>query len=240
MTTAVTRSLAKPGLFGDTEPDDLGLRADAIACSAGYRLLFDSLSFHLPPGRWLRLTGPNGSGKSTLLRALAGLGRPTSGQVLWNGHARQPGTSEWHSVMLYQGHAAGWKDAFSARDNLMLQWRLDNGLCEPEATADLDSLLERCGLHSGASLAFQRLSAGQRHRLSLARLAGSNRPLWLLDEPTTALDGAGQTLFGRILNEHLAHGGCAVIATHLPIACEREAIELDLGRRAGTMPGTGH
>jgi heme exporter protein A len=209
---------------------------DALGCVAGYRFLFDSLSFQLPPGRWLRLTGPNGAGKSTLLRALAGLGRPAAGEVRWNGALREPGSAEWHSVMLYQGHSAGWKDTFSARDNLALQRALDSGLQPGDGWSEIDELLERCGLQSRTSLSFARLSAGQRHRLSLARLAGSKRRLWLLDEPTTALDGAGQALFGQLLSEHLTRGGCAVIATHLPIACDQVAVELDLGTRSGAAP----
>lgn len=221
---------------GSPEPAESGLAVDALGCVAGYRFLFDSLSFQLPPGRWLRLTGPNGAGKSTLLRALAGLGRPAAGEVRWNGALREPGSAEWHSVMLYQGHSAGWKDTFSARDNLALQRALDSGLQPGDGWSEIDELLERCGLQSRTSLSFARLSAGQRHRLSLARLAGSKRRLWLLDEPTTALDGAGQALFGQLLSEHLTRGGCAVIATHLPIACDQVAVELDLGTRSGTAP----
>ena len=233
MTTA---TLGTRSEFGSPELLEPGLAVDAIRCIAGYRVLFDSLSFQLPPGRWLRLTGPNGAGKSTLLRALAGLGRPAAGEIRWNGVLRQPGSAEWHSAMLYQGHSAGWKDTFSAHDNLALQRALDSGLQPGDGSAEIDELLERCGLQSRASLSFARLSAGQRHRLSLARLAGARRQLWLLDEPTTTLDGAGQALFGRLLAEHLKRGGCAVIATHLPIACDQVALELDLGTRSGTAP----
>ena len=233
MTTA---TLGTRSEFGSPEPLEPGLAVDAIRCIAGYRVLFDSLSFQLPPGRWLRLTGPNGAGKSTLLRALAGLGRPAAGEIRWNGVLRQPGSAEWHSAMLYQGHSAGWKDTFSAHDNLALQRALDSGLQPGDGSAEIDELLERCGLQSRAGLSFARLSAGQRHRLSLARLAGARRQLWLLDEPTTTLDGAGQALFGRLLAEHLKRGGCAVIATHLPIACDQVALELDLGTRSGTAP----
>jgi len=233
----VTEAVARPDpqwAFESAEAS--GLAVDGLACSAGYRLLFKSLSFQLPPGQWLRLTGPNGSGKSTLIRAIAGLGRPAEGRVMWDGVARQSGSTEWHSVMLYQGHAAGWKDALSTRDNLVLQRALDSGLPAEHARSEVDALLERCGLLSRANLSFQRLSAGQRHRLSLARLAGAQRKLWLLDEPTTALDSHGQALFGRLLSEHLTQGGSAVIATHQPIDCDRPPIELDLGARAGTMP----
>ena len=217
--------------------EDESLSVDSLSCSAGYRLLFHRLSFSVLPGQWLRLTGPNGSGKSTLLRAVAGLGRPTEGQIFWDGIARRAGSAEWHSVMLYQGHAAGWKDVFSSFENLTLQGALDDALQASSPEAQTHALLERCGLESRANLAFQRLSAGQRHRLSLARLAGSRHRLWLLDEPTTALDATGQALFGRLLDEHLIRGGCAVIATHLPIQCQRPPAELDLGAHAGTMPG---
>lgn len=233
----MTEAVARPDQQWAFEaPQASGLAVEGLACSAGYRLLFKSLSFQLPPGQWLRLTGPNGSGKSTLLRAIAGLGRPAEGHIAWDGITRRPGSAEWHAVMLYQGHAAGFKDTLSARDNLLLQQGLDSGLPAGGGARDVDTLLERCGLLSRANLSFQRLSAGQRHRLSLARLAGARRKLWLLDEPTTALDSHGQALFGRLLSEHLAQGGSAVIATHQPINCDRPPVELDLSAQAGTMP----
>lgn len=220
-------------------PDALSdLTIDTLSCAAGYRLLFKDLSFSIDQGQWIKLTGPNGSGKTTLLRAIAGLVRPVSGSVYWRGRRREVGDPDWHAQMLYQGHSAGWKDGLGARDNLALQRALDSGIaCAPDGDASvLDALLERCGLAGRGALPYARLSAGQRRRLSLARLAGSQHHLWLLDEPGTALDAQGQALFEKILSEHLRRGGCAVIATHLAIECGRIPVEIDLGAQAGTAP----
>ena len=207
-----------------------GLELSGLACAAGYRTLFSGVAFSVRPGGWLMLAGPNGTGKSTLLRAIAGLIRPVSGEVRWLGAPRDGASDAWREAMLYQGHANGWKDLFSARENLASQLELDG----ERASADrLGELLERVGLARQARLPFGRLSAGQRRRLSLARIAASRRPLWLLDEPTTALDSAGQALFGALLDEHLARGGCAVVATHLGLPCATEPSVLQLGEFAG-------
>ena len=95
------------------------LSVEDIACSAGYRLLFEAITFELGTGQWIQLTGPNGSGKTTLLRAIAGLVRPTRGSVRWNGVPRIAGSPEWHASMLYQGHGAGWKDALPTITQLL-------------------------------------------------------------------------------------------------------------------------
>ncbi len=195
-----------------------GLAVHGLACTLGVRPLFEAIDLAVAPGQWLALVGPNGSGKSTLLRILAGLLRPQAGSIAWDGHPVRPGDADWHACLLYQGHASGWKDLLSARDNLLGQAAFDlPGLAATERARRVDGALERAGLTRQRSLPFARLSAGQRRRIALARLALDSRPLWLLDEPNTALDTDGQTLFASLLDAHLAAGGCAVVATHLPV-----------------------
>ncbi len=207
-------------------PDFDGLEVRALACAAGYRTLFDGLDLRVPRARWMMLVGPNGSGKSTLLRAIAGLARPVAGEILWCGAVRRPDSAQWRADCLYQGHASGWKDNLEARENLVLQAALDGLGHDP---ARIDAQLARVGLERQAQLPFVRLSAGQRRRLSLARLALSMRPLWLLDEPGTALDAAGLRTLGSLLDEHLARGGLALVATHQQLPCAQPPLVLDLG-----------
>lgn len=214
----------------DGDPPGALLSIRQLACTAGLRPLFVDLEFELEAGSWLRLAGPNGCGKSTLLRTISGLTRPTAGEVLWRGRPRQAGSPLWMGEMLFQGHRAGWKDALTPTENLTLQLELERGIAASQT--EIAAHLSRAGLSRQARLPFQRLSAGQQQRLSLARLAASRQPLWLLDEPTSALDADGQRLFGELLDDHLAAGGCALVATHLPIDCETASHQLELARYA--------
>ena len=206
------------------------LRASGLACTLGYRTLFSGLGFAVDAGQWLMLTGTNGSGKSTLLRLLAGLVAPTAGTVSWRGEPRGASDPRWHASIVYQGHAAGWKDQLTTTENLAMQAALDLGGDHPAAgESAVAAALEQVGLSRQRRLAFARLSAGQRRRLGLARLVLVRRPLWLLDEPTTALDTDGQHLFAGLLDAYLGEGGCAVIATHLEFPTAMPAEHLRLG-----------
>ncbi len=213
------------------------LEAIALACTLGNRRLFVDLSFALDAGRWLMLTGSNGSGKSTLLRIVAGLVRPSSGEIRWRGQPRRAGDPQWHACLAYQGHATGWKEQLSARENLEMQAWLDrSGRLGDQIGTAVDAALDRVGLARQRRLQFARLSAGQRRRLGLARLALTPRPLWLLDEPTTALDTDGQRLFAELLDGHLADGGCAVVATHLEFPTASPSVPLRLGAPDDARP----
>jgi len=185
------------------------LTVSALTCARGPRVLFRELSFGAAAGDIVEVTGPNGSGKTTLLRTLAGLSRAEAGTVAW------AGTADLAQSRAYVGHAAAWKDALSAADNLALAWRLEGITVDGGA---LNAALERVGLARQRNLAMARLSQGQRKRLHLARLWRSSRRLWLLDEPSAALDDAGQRLLEALLEAHLDGGGIAVVATHQPIA----------------------
>jgi len=161
--------------------------------------LFRDVSFAAMPGEWVALRGANGSGKTTLLRCLAGLVRPEAGDVVRDGRA------------VFIGHAPGVKDELTAAENLRDAFGLHGVACGENA---MDEALGQVGLAARRRLPARRLSAGQRRRIGLARLWLDPAPLWLLDEPLTALDAEGEKLFATMLERHLARGGLAVIATH--------------------------
>ena len=173
------------------------------------------------------LRGPNGSGKSTLLRALLGLTPVQAGQIQWQDDRFAPGSGRLCAHALWLGHAHGLKGELSAIDNLELLAGLDG--TRPTRT-QLRQVLERVALGKRPNVETRRLSQGQRQRLALARLLLSpHRPLWLLDEPSAALDTEGSTLLDTLLEEHLEGGGSALIATHLPVLAARQPAELWLG-----------
>lgn len=195
------------------EPDTSVLcDAAGLRCERGGRELFRDLSFTLERGTLLELRGPNGSGKSTLLRALAGLYPDVEGDI-------ETG------ALAYFGHRGGLSPSLTVAENLA--WFL--GLAGSDTT-DLSALLRRVDVPYPDRLLAQ-LSAGQQRRVGLARLLMTSvaKPLWLLDEPLTALDSAGEALVGELIEEHLAAGGGVVCATHqdLPLA---PGARIELGR----------
>ena len=201
-----------------------GLKIDvrALCLARGGRRVVEGVTFSLGQGEALLVTGPNGAGKSTLLRALAGLLAPASGEVVFTGAGLPP--EEGHVYAHYAGHAEGLKNALTARENLAF-WAdmlgAAGGLA-PEAA------LGRFALAQVADLPVGWLSAGQKRRVALARLLVAPRPVWLLDEPATALDAAAQAHFSGLMQEHLAAGGLIVAATHAPLGLAG-ARELRLG-----------
>lgn len=201
------------------------LEVRGLRCSRGSVTLFRDVSFAVASGEWLAVRGANGSGKTTLLRCLVGLTQPDSGEVLWEGRpvARDP--SAFHEALSYGGHLAGIKDDLTADENLAALVALRG---RPVDTQSRRDALARMGLEKRRHLPARRLSAGQRRRIGLARLAVEAAPLWALDEPLTALDDEGKGLFEHLLTEHLASGGIAIIATHHALALE-PARELRLG-----------
>ena len=161
----------------------------------------------------------------TVLVSAAAVVPAEAGDPKWNAFG-------WKNT---KGHAFGWKDQLTASENLAMQATLDLGTGHPAAGASsVASALEQVGLARQRRLAFARLSAGQRRRLGLARLVMVRRPLWLLDEPTTALDTDGQLLFAGLLDAYLTQGGCAVIATHLEFPTATPAVHLRLGDGAAS------
>ena len=195
------------------------LLGSGLRCVRGGREIFSSLDFEASAGEALAVTGRNGSGKTSLLRLIAGLLAISGGSVtLEGGDADLTLPEQAH----YLGHRDALKPALSVMENLGF-WRDFLG---GEAFDPAESLAA-VGLDHASHLPAAYLSAGQRRRLSLARLIAVRRPVWLLDEPTAALDAAGQRLFAALMREHLGRGGLVVAATHAPLGIE--ATELRIG-----------
>lgn len=185
-----------------------------LTCLRGDRLVFTELDFRLEPGEALMLLGPNGSGKSSLLRILAGLLRPFRGKLAWDDLDVSDEPDQHRRRVHYVGHLDAVKPVLSAAENLAFWARL-GGAGDPHAKA-LEALA-RLGVPHIAGVPGRYLSAGQKRRLNLARILAAPAPLWLLDEPTVALDRAAVRLLEGIIAEHRAAGGMVVLSTHADI-----------------------
>lgn len=196
-----------------------GLQAENLHLWRGERHVLDGVAFTLPPGFCLHVAGANGSGKTTLLRAVCGLLYSESGRVLWNGRDVSEDLAGFHSGLIYIGHEPPLKSDLSALENL----RYWLGVRRRLGPTLLEAALQRVGAGAFRDRPVRTLSAGQRRRVALAALSLALVPLWLLDEPTTNLDAAGQQLVGTLIEEQLARGGLVLAATHqeLPVARER-------------------
>lgn len=194
------------------------LVGEELACVRGGRTLFQALTFRLSAGEALAVTGPNGSGKSSFLRILAGLLPPAAGRFALEGGG--PDASPATAAHLV-GHLDALKGALTAAENLEFQRGLFGG-----GGVSVEQALERLGIGPLATLPAHMLSAGQRRRLALARLLVAPRPIWLLDEPMTALDADGQETVAALAAEHLAGGGAVAAATHATLPFARAEIRL--------------
>lgn len=189
------------------------LQAKSLACQRGGRAVFSDVNFALSSGQLLELRGPNGSGKSSLLRLIAGLGEPVQGEIVLDGGSADLTIGQQAH---YAAHQEAIKSPLTVAENLEFWSDFLGG-------GDLDGALAAFDLADLAQYPAALLSAGQRRRLSLSRLALVPRLLWLLDEPTLGLDAASLERLMRLLRGHLSGGGLAVVATHAALALEPDA-----------------
>ena len=210
--------------YPERHPGELSLMVEDLAAERGSRRILSGIDFQLHAGEALLVTGPNGAGKSTLLRVIAGFIAPAAGRVVLS--PADPHHSLGERIH-YVGHLNALRSSLSVSENATFWARYLGG-----SSASVRPALERFGLDRLADIPAGYLSAGQKRRLCLARLLLAHRPLWLLDEPTAALDQASAEITEEVVVKHTASGGLAIVATHhvLGLANARE-LKLDASAR---------
>ena len=183
------------------------LRVSNLACSRDERVLFSNVSFNLAPGQLLLLEGSNGSGKTTLLRILCGFREADAGDIHWRGEPIAD--SDYFDEMAYVGHADGSKKELSVLENLNFALALNT-----PGHYSIEQALDMVQLAGFDDNPVQTLSAGQKRRLSLARLLITHNLLWILDEPFTSLDKQGVDLIENLMMEHTRQGGMVILTSH--------------------------
>ena len=185
------------------------ISAEKLTCIREDRLLFDELSVNINSGDIVQVEGANGSGKTSLLRILAGLSLPYDGQVLFKELAINECREDFHQNLLYLGHLPGVKGEMTAQENLNFNLAL-HGL----DYENLQEILTTVSLLGFEDSLASHLSAGQHRRIALARLYQSTAPIWILDEPFTAIDKQGVESLENLFTEHAKNGGCVILTTH--------------------------
>lgn len=202
-----------------------GFSGTGLACVRSNRIVFAGLDFAVSPGGALVLSGPNGSGKSSLLRLMAGIARPAAGNISWQGTPISEDPEMFFARMHYVGHRDAVKPALTVRENLSFHAALRPG------PTDINAALDRVDLAALADLPARMLSAGQTRRLTLARILATPAPLWLLDEPTIALDYRAVDRLRGAIDDHRAGGGIIVASTNVPLGID-DATTIDLAAHA--------
>lgn len=191
------------------------LEAKSLLCERDDRVLFDELSFAIAAGDITQVEGPNGSGKTTLIRILCGLSSAYEGKLFWRGKSMSQCREQFCQQHIYFGHLTGVKAPLSAEENLRWMAQCRGSSLKGHALEDaIDQALAKVGLHGFEDAPVYTLSAGQKRRVALARLFLEPVPLWVLDEPFTAIDKHGVAELESIIEQHAQQGGAVVLTTH--------------------------
>jgi heme exporter protein A len=201
-----------------------GLAADQVHLWRGDRHVLKGVSLGIAPGQMLQVSGANGSGKTTLLRVLCGLMRAEQGTVTWHGRSIREDPMAYQADLAYASHEPALKADLTVLENL----RFAVGLKRHIEVAELRSILIRLGVAECAELPARVLSAGQRRRVTMARVVAMRASLWLLDEPFANLDARGSEVLLQLLDQHLSGGGLAIVVAHHEIGLARAASHLEL------------
>ena len=186
-----------------------------LSCVRDERTLFSGLSFTIEPGEMVQIEGRNGAGKTSLLRILAGLSSPDAGEVRWQGVSTRRQRDIFHQQLLYLGHQPGVKSVLTAFENLAFYLSVNGPTVKGNASAEaIYQALENVGLLGYEDVTVAQMSAGQQRRVALARLWLSNAPLWILDEPLTAIDKQGVATLITLFEQHTQQGGMVLLTTH--------------------------
>jgi heme exporter protein A len=187
------------------------LEVTNLSCARGEHPLFADLSFTLSAGELLQVQGENGSGKTTLLRTLCGFMQPLAGEIRWQGQSVRELDEAYHADLVYLGHMNAIKDELTALENLRISSALAGCAVSDNVAV---AALRRMGLRGRETFPVKVLSQGQRRRVALARLLISKAPMWILDEPLTALDVGAVGLMQELIGEHLGNRGMVIFTTH--------------------------
>lgn len=191
---------------------NISFEAKNLSCIRDDRLLFENLSFSLFPSEVLVIEGRNGSGKTSLLRILCGFRLQDDGDIEWCGRSITHSSSMYSEELTYVGHKNGIKDDLTVEENLKMGRAL--GIASDLTDAQV---LQRVGLSGFEDVQALNLSAGQRRRLSLARLLLTTSRVWILDEPFTSLDTHGISVFEEMMQEHVNRQGMLIMTSHHPV-----------------------
>jgi heme exporter protein A len=206
------------------------LKVEQLYCERDDRILFEDLGFSLSAGDVVQIEGQNGSGKTTLLRILAGLSRNYEGTIFWKGEPISDVEEDFRQSLLYFGHQPGVKAVLTPLENLAWYAAMHPTIDRRQVT----EALAQVGLQGYEDVPCHMLSAGQNRRVSLARLYLSSAPLWILDEPFTAIDKRGVAAKEALIAQHAERGGSVILTTHHELAMGDRVRRVNLDDLAGT------
>ncbi|MGC7560581.1 cytochrome c biogenesis heme-transporting ATPase CcmA [Pasteurella sp. PK-2025] len=197
--------------MSEKNPFSYQLTLSQLACQRGDNVLFSNLNLALQSGEFVQIEGHNGIGKTSLLRIVVGLAQALRGEVCWNGINIHKQREEYQYDLLYLGHHSGVKPELTAWENLAFYQKI--GACQ-QGDDILWQVLEKVGLLGREDMQAAQLSAGQQRRIALARLWLSQAPLWILDEPFTAIDKKGVQVLTALFEQHVQQGGIVMFTSH--------------------------